>query len=363
MEMDQTFAQLERREDVIWIDVRSEGEYEESHIPGAVSIPLFDNEERAEIGTLYKQVGPERARERGLEIASQKLPELVRRIRVQAGDRIPAIYCWRGGMRSQSVATVLGLMKIPAVRLTGGYRAYRAHVTGQLASMHADKLPPLLVIHGMTGVGKSLLLQLLKKRGEPVLDLEDFAGHRGSVFGGIGLKTANQREFDGRLYEALRRLQDAPYLIIEAESKRIGHVNMPDFLYEAKLRGDNLLLFASLKTRVERTLLQYQLEDEAAFVGAVERAVARIERRFSPEFRARVNDALLARDWHSLIVALLTDYYDPRYEHAMKSYERPFHVVNGEDLEKAADEIVAHAHSAYAVTDAGQREWIGGRIN
>ncbi|WP_079289969.1 tRNA 2-selenouridine(34) synthase MnmH [Ferroacidibacillus organovorans] len=361
--MDQTFAQLERRTDVAWIDVRSEGEYAESHVPGAVSVPLFDNEERAEIGTLYKQVGPESARERGLEIASRKLPNLVRAIRERAGDRIPVIYCWRGGMRSQSVTTVLGLMGIPAVRLAGGYRAYRVHITEWLASMRADKLPPLLVIHGMTGVGKSMLLQLLKERGEPVLDLEGFAGHRGSVFGGIGLKPANQREFDGRLYDALQRQQNAPYLIIEAESKRIGHVNMPDFLYEAKLRGHNLLLFASLKTRVVRTLLQYRLDDEQAFVSAVEHALARIERRFSPAFRTFVSEAFLARDWHSLIAALLTDYYDPRYEHAMKSYTHPFYEVDGEDLEKAADEVVARAYSAFAVTDSGQREWIGGRTN
>ena len=233
-----TYEALKDRKDLVWIDVRSEGEFEESMIPGSFNVPLFNSEERAEIGTIYKQESPGRARWVGLEIASQKLPALVKAIIELTAGKTPVIYCWRGGMRSKTVATILDLMGISAIQLTGGYRGYRQYVTGILASMTVDDLPPLIVIHGMTGVGKTTLLRLLAGEGEPVLDLEGLARHRGSVFGGIGLNPANQRQFDSLLYDELQSLRGKPYLLMEAESKRVGRATLPDFLMDAKKNGD-----------------------------------------------------------------------------------------------------------------------------
>ncbi len=331
-----TFEELKDRKDLVWIDVRSEGEFEESMIPGSFNVPLFNNEERAKIGTIYKQASPDRARWVGLEIASQKLPALVKAVIELTAGKTPVIYCWRGGMRSKTVATILDLMGISAIRLTGGYRGYRQYVTGSFESMKAADLPPLIVIHGMTGVGKTTLLRLLAGEGEPVLDLEGLARHRGSVFGGIGLNPANQRQFDSLLYDELQSLRGKPYLLMEAESKRVGRVTVPDFLMDAKKTAINVELVAPISVRIMRTLDQYKLADDEAFHESVERAIIFIQKRFSPDLRQRVYEWLDARAYEPLIGALLEEYYDPRYEYARRDYERPFLMVDATNLHEAS---------------------------
>ena len=336
-EMD--YRELRGRGDVVWIDVRSTAEHRESTIPGAVHVPIFDDEERARIGVAYKE-DPGGAMDLGLAIASQKFPDLVGRIKQAAGDRLPVVFCWRGGMRSRSVATIVDLVGRPCGRLIGGYRAYRQYVTGRLAAFRAEDLPPAVVLHGMTGVGKTMLLARLMDGGAPGLDLEGLARHRGSVFGGIGLDPANQRQFDSALLDELDRLTGAPFVIMEAESKRIGRATMPDFLFEAKLRGVNIELTAPLPVRVERTLEQYSLDDEDEFHAAMAHAVGRIERRFSPDLRKRATGWLAERDFVSLIGALLEEYYDPRYRHAMGAYARSFVEVDAQDLDAAAGAVL-----------------------
>lgn len=331
-----TYEELRDRKDLVWIDVRSEGEFEESMIPGSFNVPLFNNEERAQIGTLYKQVSPERARWTGLEIASRKLPDLVRQIANLTEGITPVIYCWRGGMRSKTVATVLDLMGIKAIRLAGGYRGYRQYVTNSLTLRSAADLPPLIVIHGMTGVGKTTLLRMLAEEGEPVLDLEGLARHRGSVFGGIGLNPANQRQFDSLLIDELESLYGQPYILMEAESKRVGRVTVPDFLMEAKRTAINVELVAPISVRILRTLDQYKLADDEAFQESVVRAVAFIQKRFSPDLRHRVYAWMDERAYEPLIGALLEEYYDPRYEYARRDYERPFLIVDATNLQEAS---------------------------
>lgn len=333
------YEEARRRRDVVWIDVRSSAEHRESTIPGAVHIPIFDDDERAQIGIAYKE-SPREATDLGLAIASRKFPELVAQIERTAGDRLPIVFCWRGGMRSKAVATILDLTGRPCARLVGGYRAYRQYVTQRLDNFRAEDLPTPVVLHGMTGVGKTMLLRQLADRGAPVLDLERLARHRGSVFGGIGLEPANQRQFDSALLDELDRLADAPFILMEAESKRIGRATMPDFLLTAKLRGRNIALTADLPVRVARTLAQYSLEDEDEFLAAMAHAVSRIERRFSPDLRKRAENWLAKRDFASLISALLEEYYDPRYRHAMEAYERSFTEVSAEDLDGACDAVL-----------------------
>ena len=340
---DVTYEEARHRRDIVWIDVRSELEHRESTIPHAVSVPLFNDEERARVGTVYKQEGPEAAQALGLVIASAKLPTLVEHISTAAAGRIPVIFCWRGGMRSKAVATVVDLLGAETLRLQGGYRAYRHYVVDHLEAMTPEDVPQLIVLHGMTGVGKTMILQLLAQRGEPVLDLEALAGHRGSVFGGIGLTVANQRQFDARLLLALEQVRSSPYAFIEAESKRIGRVSMPDFLFEAKLRGCNIELTAAPGVRVDRTLLQYRLDDPQVFHEQVERAMRFIEKRFSPDLRKRAFASLAIRDYHTLIEMLLVEYYDPRYRHAMNAYEQPFTAIDAADCEQAATQIQAFA--------------------
>ncbi len=339
MYAEMTYAEVKDRDDIVWIDVRSDGEFAESTIPGAHNAALFDNEERAHIGTLYKQVDPMSARWAGLEFASRKLPALVRQITELANGRTPVVFCWRGGMRSQTVATILQLMGLPVIRLTGGYRGYRHYITSRLEAMTAEDLPPVFVVHGMTGVGKTTLLRLLAELGEPVLDLEGLAGHRGSVFGGIGLTPANQRQFDSALFAAIEALRDRPYLLMEAESKRIGHVTMPEFLVAAKRVATNVELVAPISIRIMRTLEQYKLADDVAFHRATERALMFIQKRFSPDLRQRVYAWMEAKAYAPMVGALLEEYYDPRYEYARRDYDRPFLKVDATHLVEAAEQI------------------------
>ncbi|GAX90234.1 tRNA 2-selenouridine(34) synthase MnmH [Effusibacillus lacus] len=336
MYRDVRFDEIKDRRDSVLIDVRSEGEYAESHIPGAVNIPIFNNEERARVGTVYKQVGPERAKELGLRIASAKLPELVKAVEQAAGGKQPVVYCWRGGMRSKSVATVLDLMGLPVCRLEGGYRGYRESVKEKLARYRLDS--KCVVIQGMTGVGKTQLLHLLTEDGEPVLDLERMAGHKGSAFGSIGEKPSNQRTFDSLLLQRLEELEGSPYIIIEAESKRIGRVNMPDFLITAKEQGLHILLEAPLHIRVKRTLDQYIVEDPE-FNEKVKGALSAIEKKLSPDDREAVMHAAEQKRYEDLTELLLVKYYDPRYRYTMDQYVGEFTRVDATDLAACKESV------------------------
>lgn len=344
MFVDERYEDMAERDDLVWIDVRSGSEFQEATIPHAVNIPLFNDEERARIGTVYKQVSKAAAMELGLEIASEKLPHIVASVRGACADgKKPVIFCWRGGMRSKTVATVIDLMGISSIRLSGGYRAYRQVVVDQLAQYAGVELPPVIVLHGMTGVGKTNILHKLAKRGEPVLDLEGLAGHRGSVFGGIGLDVANQRTFDSLLLAQLQKLQHSPYIFMEAESRRIGRVTMPEFLFVAKQQGYNIELTAPMDVRVARTLLQYRLHDDQLFADQVLYALQYIEKRFSPDLRQRVFEWHAMGDYPSLVEALLIEYYDPRYQHAMESYDREFTCLDVTDYELATEQICTYA--------------------
>ncbi|WP_416670847.1 tRNA 2-selenouridine(34) synthase MnmH [Egbenema bharatensis] len=166
----------------IILDVRSPAEYEQGHIPGAVSFPLFSNEERAIVGTCYKQQGREQAIELGFEIAGPKCAEFVRRAKGLAPDRLVRVHCWRGGMRSEAIAWILKMAGLRVSVLEGGYKSFRRWVLSCF-----DQPKPILILGGMTGAGKTVILQELAVRGAQVLDLEALANHRGSSYGNLGL--------------------------------------------------------------------------------------------------------------------------------------------------------------------------------
>jgi tRNA 2-selenouridine synthase len=344
MYRDVRYEELKNRKDVLLIDVRSEGEYEESHIPGAVNIPLFNNEERAQVGTVYKQIGQEQAKQLGLRIASQKLPALVQAVKEAAGKNEPVIYCWRGGMRSKSVATVLDLMGISVSRLEDGYRGYRESVAEQLARFRLEA--KCVVIHGMTGVGKTELLRRLAEDGEPVLDLEGMAGHKGSAFGSIGESPRNQRMFDSLLLARLEELEDSPYIIMEAESRRIGRVNMPEFLIEAKEQGLHILLEAPLSVRVKRTLNQYLVEDPE-FQERLFGALRSIEKKLPPDDRQFAWQAVEEKNYDALAEILLVKYYDPRYKYTMSHYKGEFVTIDATDLELCKEKVKSVIHETF----------------
>lgn len=305
---------LRAEKDIAIIDVRSPGEYEQASIPGSINIPLFDNEERAEIGTLYTQVGVDAAKERGLEIVSAKLPAFVKQFAQIPQDKV--VYCWRGGMRSRTTATVLSLMGIYTRRLDGGYRAYRQWVVGQLETMNFR--PRSIVLQGHTGTGKTEILLRLKQDGFPVIDLEGMAGHRGSIFGGIGTRPNNQKNFDSLLLQDLIAYKDSPYVMFEAESKRIGKITVPDLLYAKRDAGSRMVIELPVEARVQQIMKDYRPWEHAE---ACLRAFQQIRSRIHTPIAAEIDGCLRTERYAPAVEMLLKHYYDPLYAHSSNLYE------------------------------------------
>lgn len=290
------------------VDVRSPKEYEEATIPGAINIPLFTNEERAAVGTTYKQEGKEAAKDLGLEIFSKKLPTFIQHFK-QLKTPV-TVFCWRGGMRSETAATVVNLMNIPVNRLKGGIKAYHNWNKEQFNTIH---IPPLYVLSGYTGNGKTNILLQLKEEGYPVIDLEGMANHRGSIFGHIGLKPNNQRTFNLLLGEALLRYQDEPFILIEGESSRIGNITIPESFYHHKEIGSQLFIDLPLDERVKNILADYSPDSyHAQFVESFQV----IKRRIHTPVANATAQALEEKNYSLVIKNLLTHYYDLRYNHS-----------------------------------------------
>ncbi|MCM3734576.1 tRNA 2-selenouridine(34) synthase MnmH [Bacillus cytotoxicus] len=304
---------LHDKKELVLVDVRSPSEYKDSTIPGSLNISLFNDEERAEIGTIYKQVSFQAAKERGLEIVSAKLPAFVKEF--GQIDAQKAVFCWRGGMRSGTVATVLDLMGIQVYRLQGGIRAYRKWVVETLD--HLDIKQEAYVLNGYTGAGKTTILRRLGKDGYPILDLEGMANHRGSVFGQIGLEPHNQKTFESLLVQEVLHLQQAPYMLFEAESKRVGKVMLPDFILERKEQGIQLFIDMPVGERVRHILEDYSPWDHQE--ECID-AFRKIKRRIHTPVAAKIDNDLQSGNFDSAVQLLLEHYYDPLYEHTAKQY-------------------------------------------
>ncbi|MGZ9583480.1 tRNA 2-selenouridine(34) synthase MnmH [Paenibacillus marinisediminis] len=323
-----------RNEQGTLVDVRSSGEFEEFHIPGSINIPLFSDDERSEVGTIYKQVSVEAAKERGLEIASAKLPALYKQFRELKGPIV--IYCWRGGMRSRTMATVMTLMGMKVFRLNGGIRNYRQWVQDRLE--HYVLEAPCIVIAGHTGTGKTELLTGLAQDGYPVLDLEGLAAHRGSIFGHIGLAPRNQKMFDALLVERLDELKlgHAPYIMLEGESRRLGKVMLPNFLMEAKQRGRVIQINMPTEERVRNLLKDY---DPTQHKNEIIAAFERIHRRLHTPVAQQIRESLNLEQYEAAVALMLEHYYDPRYEHAALKYEQDAIEINASNVVEA-DHII-----------------------
>ncbi|UQZ36172.1 tRNA 2-selenouridine(34) synthase MnmH [Paenibacillus sp. PK3_47] len=329
---------LRSRKEITVIDVRSPSEYKDATVPGSLNIPFFNDQERAEVGTLYKQTSVQAAKEKGLDIISAKLPSFIQEFGAVQGEK--AVFCWRGGMRSRTTATVLSLMDIHAYRLIGGYKAYRKWVLEELE--HYDLKPKPYVIHGNTGTGKTNLLHRLRKQGHPVLDLEGMAGHRGSIFGQIGLQPSNQKTFDSLLLEELIALEQAPYILFEAESKKIGKVVMPQFLASRKETAAQIWIEMPLEARVQQILADYQPEQ---FKDEYIAAFLSIKSRIHIPVAAEIERTLQADLFGEAVALLLEHYYDPKYGHSAGQYENvekiTFTVNNLDEAEAAVNSYLS----------------------
>lgn len=323
---------------VVFVDTRSPSEYAKGHIPGAHNLPILEDDERCIVGTLYKNEGQEEARRVGLEIVSGKLPKLVNTIQaMQIPGKEVVIYCWRGGMRSRSIVTVLQLMGVTTRQLLGGYKAYRKYIQESLSTI--DIRPQILVLCGSTGVGKTTILSCLEKRGFPVLDLEGLANHRGSAFGQVGLgKSATAQNFDSQLWTLLRQFNNSPFLIVECESKRIGNVYLPDVLHDRIKNGTRILLKASLENRVARLIAEYTTTLETVS-DEIRYSIISLQRKLGKRKTSEMLSLFNGGNLPELVRMLLLDYYDPLYGYECGNHEKYAAVIDANDINDAVCQI------------------------
>ena len=306
---DVTVAQLAEYDDII--DVRSPAEYAEDHIPGAISAPVLSNDERAEVGTLYTQVSPFEAKKRGAALIARNIAtHLETLFRDKPKQWRPLVYCWRGGQRSGAMSHILDQVGWRTGKLEGGYKKYRRHVITEL-----EQLPAHLefqVICGATGSGKSRLLQVLQQQEAQVLDLEQLAQHRGSLLGNLpDAPQPAQKMFETRLWNTLRHFDAGKPVFVEAESRKIGRLALPDALL-AKIRASSCIVIeAPLAARVGLLLEEYAhfLKDPALLAQQLAPLTALHGHRVIEEWNAMAQRG----DWSALVEELLSRHYDPAY--------------------------------------------------
>lgn len=309
------------------IDVRSAAEFLAGTIPGAMNIPLFDEDERSVIGTIYKHGGHEQAVEQGFSYVEKKLADLLAAFELLQGKPL-AVFCARGGMRSLSVVNLLVQSGYNAFQLEGGYKTYRQEVLDRLQKFH----PKLIVIHGLTGTGKTRILQQLV----PAIDLEDLAGHRSSLFGGLDQQPSNQRTFDSRLAQVIRSLREEPYFI-EGESRKIGRVFIPQPLASAMQSALLVYVHCSLETRIRRIIEDYPVTDEV-MRNQIETILKSFKQKMGSGQVENLCQLLRKGDLHELVRILLVDYYDKRYSKSMSSYRYVLE-LSSENIAAAATDL------------------------
>lgn len=317
----------------VYIDVRSPSEFAADSVPEAVNIPLFDDAERREVGTLYRAAGREDAVIRGTEIAGAKLKELVGTF-LNYRDRNMIILCARGGMRSSSLASLLSSLGLSVYRLRDGYRGYRRHVFDRVRSLTMPA--PLYVLQGLTGTGKTEVLRALPN----AIDLEGMAGHRSSVFGGIGLEPATQKRFESLIVERLDSLAGAPWILVEGESRKIGDLHLPESLHDMMRSAPAILIEAPMKRRQGILYEEYHGSCDDENIPAIVRGLtSRLGKKQVDELLE-----LYARgDLEAFIRIMLEKYYDPLYLHSLEQKE---YIARIENLDR--DRTIGEIHRAIA---------------
>jgi tRNA 2-selenouridine synthase len=326
------------------IDVRSPAEYAEDHVPGAISAPVLDDAERAQVGTMYKQVSAFEAKKIGAGLVAKNISQHVDTLfKDKPKAWHPLVYCWRGGKRSGAMAHILREIGWNAETLQGGYKAYRRWVVDQLETLPASL--EFVVVHGPTGSGKSRLLGALRRAGAQVLDLEDLAAHRGSVLGDLpGRPQPSQKMFESCLLQELSTVDAAKPIFVEGESKKIGDLQVPEALMSRMRASPCVLLETALETRVDLLLDEYRhfLQDRKALEAQLDCLVALHGRERIAEWKA-------IDDWRVFVSRLLTEHYDPAYR---RSSQRNFaRLADAEKVAIAGADDAAFARAARQLLD------------
>ncbi len=299
------------------IDVRSPDEYYKGHMPNSINIPLFDNDERSIIGTIYKKEGRQKAVIEGLKFFEKKMELLLDNLfmsidsfktitKKNDNELFIRIYCSRGGMRSQSIAWLLEKFKLNLVTLNGGYKMYRRWVLFSFS-----KKLNIVVIGGKTGTGKTRLLSLLEKNKYQTIDLEGFACHRGSTFGGLGMKEQPSNEkFENMIAEKLNSFRCSNNIFVEAESANIGKCKIPHEFFNQMKNSRRIEILRSESNRLDELINTYSVFKKEE----LQESVLRIKKRLGPQRTKIALESINSEKW-DLVCKSVLDYYDKCYEY------------------------------------------------
>lgn len=319
------------------IDVRAPAEYAEDHIPGAISLPVLSDEERARVGTVYVQQDPFLARKLGAAlVARNAAAHLQGPLADRPGGWRPLVYCWRGGQRSGSFASILAQIGWRVGLIDGGYKSFRRLV---VQAMYDQPIAPrVILIDGGTGTAKTRLLHHLAQQGQQVLDLEGLAQHRGSLLGGMPGGQPSQKAFESRVAMALAGMDATRPVFVEAESNKIGTRIVPPTLWKAMLRADHIRVQAPLNVRARYLVDTYaQLLDDAPALDAKLSVLARFHGHDQAgDWRQMASD----RAFVPLAAQLVAQHYDPSYRRSSRRASDPLAVL---DLAALDDPTLAQA--------------------
>ncbi|MBK7149024.1 MAG: tRNA 2-selenouridine(34) synthase MnmH [Bacteroidetes bacterium] len=314
------------------LDVRSEGEYEQGHIPHALNLPLFTNEERKQVGTTYKQKSKNEAILQGLDMVGKKMGDFVRFAQPLIQDNKIFIHCWRGGMRSGSMAWLFNLFGYEVYTLQWGYKKYRHYVLGVLAAPR-----PYIVIGGKTGSGKTRVLQALKDKGEQVIDLEQLAHHKGSAFGMLGQpKQPSSEQFENLLALQLSAMDASRAIWLEDESMRIGTVVLQQGFWKQMRSAPLLVLEVPAAERIQQLVQDYAGHS----IEGLENSLLHIQKRLGHEQWKTAVEKLHEKDFAE-VARIALHYYDKTYSYGLTVKEAeevvvlPFAAIDPEEISTA----------------------------
>lgn len=292
------------------LDVRSPAEFAQDHIPGAINLPALNNEERAEVGTIYVQDSPFKARKLGAALVAENVARHLRGpLAEMDGSWQPLVYCWRGGQRSGSFASILSQIGWRAETVEGGYRSYRRQVVASVYDVDFDGT--MVLLDGSTGTAKTDILGEVERLGGQILDLEGLAHHRGSLFGGFAGGQPSQKAFEGKLAQALAGLNPARPVLVEAESSKIGELMVPPTIWDAMKRAPRIRVSAPLQARADYLMRAYRdvISDGPGLAAIIERLRPLHSSAQISQWLAMAKGG----DFGALAQSLMEEHYDPRY--------------------------------------------------